>query len=184
MTLMELLRELPLFDDLADFADLAEAIREWVVPGPTTSDYEALRDKMRWTDVGDTGQSTREYLLAKFSESLVAKDEEGHVTTGFWRDFHTNATSVDPKDWDIDHRVPFSKIVELFPSIYDLPREEQLAIYNDMENLQVSHDQHNAAKGAQSPADHAATFDDEAARRKFLGQCLAYIEKLKVRFPF
>ncbi len=183
MALAELLRELPLFDDLADFADLAEVIGEWFVPGPTTSDYEALRGEMYWTDVGDTGQSTREHLLEKFSLEPVTRNEAGQVISGFWCDPHTNFTSANPEDWDIDHRVPFSKVVELFPNIYDLPREEQLTIYNDVENLQVSHDLHNAAKGAQSPADHAATFGDEAARREFLDQCRNYIEKLKAHLP-
>ena len=56
--------------------------------------------------------------------------------------------SFDAEDFDIDHRMPFSKIMESYPEIYKLLGDEQLAIYNDPNNLQVIYDDHNMKKGA------------------------------------
>ncbi len=201
MSAWDWLREALGVDDLVDAGELVQIFNEWrdaattdaattdaattdaaTTGAATTIDYQTLRDAMEWTEFGDTGQSTREYLLEKSSLEGVTKDKDGQIIRGFWQDQHTGFKSANPQDFDIDHRVPFSNIVETFPEIYDLPKEAQLEIYNDPDNLQVSHDQHNAAKGAEMPADHAATIGDATTRDDFLTLSKNYIEKLTGRF--
>lgn len=201
MGLWDFLRELPVIDDLVDLweaggallddSDTGEVKDEDPSPksrqldgGLSSSalDYTAFREEMYWTEVGDTGQNTREWLLEQYSQVPVEKDSSGKILSGRWLDPHTGFTSSYPADFDIDHRMPFAEIVESYPEIYDLPREEQLAIYNDLDNLQVIHDDHNIEKGAQSGEVHASYINDEEFRDRFLENYRNYKEALERKF--
>ena len=201
MGLLDFLHELPVVDDLVDLweagtillsdSDAVELTGEAAPPesgepdGELSSsvlDYSAFRDEMYWTEVGDTGQNTREWLLERSSLSPVEKDSSGEILSGKWIDSHTGFTSSDPADFDIDHRMPFHEVVESYPEIHDLSREEQLAIYNDLHNLQVIHDDHNMEKGAQSGEVHADYIKDEEFRERFLEDYRNYKEALERRF--
>lgn len=181
MAIWDWLRELPIVDDVADTLDiLAEFLPEGSVSTVPASDYGELRDTMYWT-IGNDGVDTRQRLLVDSSLEPVLHDEDGRVARGLWRDPHTGFESRDPSDFDVDHRVPFREIVNQLPQLYELPREEQLEIYNDAENLQVVHDQHNFEKGDATPEQHARTFADPEARREFLRKCADYLGRLNDR---
>lgn len=201
MGLWDFLRELPVIDDLVDFweagsillddSDAGKLAGETPPPesgqleGELSSsvlDYTAFREEMYWTEVGDTGQNTREWLLEQSSQVPVEKNFSGKILSGQWVDPHTGFTSSDPADFDIDHRMPFSEIVESYPEIYDLPHEEQLAIYNDPDNLHVLHDDHNIEKGAQSGEVHAGYINDEEFKNRFLEDYRNYKEALERKF--
>ena len=195
MGFWDIFREIPFVDDVIDFWETANAAGELMdevssggseeLVGELSSsvpDYSAFRDEMYWVEVGDTGQNTREWLLEQSSLVPVERDSSGSILSGKWIDPHTGFTSSDPSDFDIDHRMPFSEIVESYPEIHDLPQEEQLAIYNDLDNLQVIHDDHNIKKGAQSGEEHAGYIDDEEFRGRFLEDYRNYKEALKRRF--
>ena len=202
MSFWDFFRELPIVDDIIDAIEAVYVYSEGVCPDEIAGDvvafesgdidngissivpfdYDAFRDKMYWTEVGDTGQSTREWLLEQSSLVPVEKDFSGQILSGQWRDPHTGFISSDPEDFDIDHRMAFSKIMESYPEIYELPHYEQLAIYNDLDNLQVIHDDHNMEKGAQSGEAHAMEIADEKFRKQFLADYLSYKESLRKRF--
>ena len=172
------IRELPIVDDLADLIDI---ISEFVPGEPSGSDYGELRDSMWWI-VGADGLDTRDQMLVEHSLEPVTKDDEGKIVSGFWRDAHTGFESRNPSDFDIDHRVPFREIVADFPIIQELSQDEQLAIYNDPENLQVVHDMHNREKEAESASVHARSFVDAEAGADFVRQCADYLANLRRRF--
>ena len=202
MSFWDFLRELPLVDDLIDLgeavtillsgSDSSELASEAVlqdsaevaseISSGVTLDYNAFRDEMYWTDVVATGQNTREWLLEKSSLIPVEKDSFGKVLSGQWIDPHTDFTSSDPADFDIDHRMPFREVMESYPEIYDLPREEQLTIYSDLDNLQVIHDDHNIDKGAQSGEVHASKITNKEFREQFLADYQAYKKSLEQKF--
>ena len=201
MGMWDFLRELPIIDDIVDvgeviavcvgISDSGEVANEVleqdqentvVETSATLPDYGEFRDGMYWTEVGDTDQNTREWLLEQFSSVPVEKDSSGDVVSGLWTDPHTGFTSSNPDDFDIDHRMPFHEVMSSHPEIYNLPVEEQLAIYNDPDNLQVIHDDHNMDKGAQPGDVHAAEIADEEFRRQFLADYHAYKESLEKRF--
>ena len=182
MAIWEWLRELPIIDDVADafdiFAEFLPEADSGAVPG---GDYAELRESMYWT-IGEDGIDTRQQLLIDFSLEPVSYDGNGQVASGLWRDPHMGFESSDPSDFDIDHRVPFREIADQFPQLYESPREEQLAIYNDAENLQVIHDEHNLEKGDDTPEQHAQEFANADAREKFLRKCTDYVGRLNERF--
>lgn len=201
MGFCDVFRELPVIDDLVDFweartllssgSDIVELGGEAAPTesggsdgelSPSVLDYDAFRGEMYWTEVGDTGQNTREWLLEQSSLSPVEKDSSGKILSGKWIDPHTGFTSSDPADFDIDHRMPFSEVVKSYPEIHDLSPEGQLAIYNDLDNLQVIHDDHNMEKGAQSGEEHAGYIRDEEFRGRFLEDYRNYKEALERRF--
>jgi len=132
--------------------------------------YEALRDSMEWIEVpGAEGMDTRELMLT-----------ENQNPDGTWTDPHTGFTSADPSNFDIDHRVPFSQIIQEFEQTHTMSREELLEIYNDPDNLQVLHDVHNqSGKGSETLQQHAAEIQDPAFRREFLQKGKAYLAKLE-----
>lgn len=142
--------------------------------------YKDLREKMDWTIVENTDLDTRNYLLEQTSEKTVKWDDlKKEVSSGYWTDLH-GFSSSDPADFDIDHRVPFSGIVkEYYPEFRNLPEEEQLAIFNDQDNLQVLRDDHNREKGTESLEEYAPKICSEKERNKFLTAGLEYQEKLK-----
>lgn len=182
MAFWDWFRELPIIDDVADALDIVTELFPDAEAGSVPDgDYAELREGMYWT-VGEDGLDTREQLLTDASLEPVGHDENGSVATGLWRDPHTGFESTDPSDFDVDHRVPFREIADRFPQLLELPKEEQLAIYNDPENLQVVHDAHNLKKGADTPTEHALEFADGNAKREFLGKCVAYLEQLRARF--
>ena len=182
MAIWDWLRELPIIDDVADVMDIFAEFLPDVDPGTIPGgDYAELREGMFWT-VGEEGFDTRQRMLTDLSLEPVAYDEDGKVANGLWRDPHTGFESSDPSDFDIDHRVPFQEIADQFPQVYELPRDEQLAIHNDPENLQVIHDVHNLGKGADTPAEHAREFADADAQREFLRKCADYVGRLQERF--
>ncbi len=182
MAIWEWLRELPIIDDVADAFDIfAEFLPEADSGAVPVGDYAELRESMYWT-IGEDGIDTRQQLLIDFSLEPVSYDENRQVASGLWRDPHTGFESSDPSDFDIDHRVPFREIADQFPQLYELPKEEQLAIYNDAENLQVIHDEHNLKKGDDTPERHAQEFANADARGKFLRKCADYVGRLNERF--
>ena len=121
-------------------------------------------------------------MLTDLSLEPVTYDEQGGVSSGLWRDPHTGFESSDPSDFDVDHRVPFRVVADQFPQLYELPRDEQLAVYNDPENLQVIHDVHNLQKGYDVPAEHALAFADADAQGEFLRKCADHMGRLRARF--
>ncbi len=138
-----------------------------------------LREKMDWTIVENTDLDTRNYLLEQTSEKTVKWDDlKKEVSSGYWTYLH-GFSSSDPDDFHIDHRVPFSWIVEEYPEFRNLPEEEQLAIFNDQDNLQVLRDDHNREKGTESLEEYAPKICSETERNKFLTAGLEYQEKLK-----
>ena len=182
MAIWEWLRELPIIDDAADAFDiLAEFLPEAGYGDVPVGDYAELRESMHWT-IGEDGVDTRQRLLIDSSLDPVSYDEDGQVANGLWRDPLTGFESSNPSDFDIDHRVPFREIADQFPQLYELPREEQLAIYNDSENLQVIHDEHNLEKGDDTSEQHAQEFGDADAGREFLSKCADYLGRLTERF--
>ena len=181
MAIADWLREIPLVDDFVEFAELVAELLPDAADGVAGGDYGELRDSMYWT-TGEEGMTTRERLLAEHSLEPVTCDADGRIVSGFWTDPHTGFQSRDPSDFDIDHRVPFAEIVDQFPQVHDLSKSEQLAIYNDPDNLQVLHDEHNRAKGMASPREHAWEFANDAARGEFLRQCADYVLGLRKRF--
>lgn len=182
MAIADWLREMPFVDDVVELAEIvAELIPITSTEGIDAGDYSGLRDGMYWT-VGEDGMTTRERLLTERSLEPVNRDESGRIVSGLWRDAHTGFESRDPSDFDIDHRVPFREIVDQFPDMYGLSKEEQLAIYNDPDNLQVTHDEHNRAKGDASPTEHAWEFADATDRGEFLRKCGDYLVGLRKRF--
>ena len=182
MAIADWLREMPFVDDMVELAEIvAELIPIAATEGIDAGDYSELRDGMYWT-VGEDGMTTRERLLTERSLEPVARDESGRIISGLWKDAHTGFESNDPSDFDIDHRVPFAEIVDQFPQMYEMSKEEQLAVYNDPDNLQVIHDDHNRAKGDASPAEHAWEFSDAEARGEFLKVCGDYLFGLRKRF--
>lgn len=182
MAIWEWLRELPIIDDVADVYDVfAEFLPEAVSGELPAGDYGELRESMFWT-IGEDGIDTRQQLLTDTSLEPVSYGENGRIASGLWRDPHTGFESRDPSDFDIDHRVPFREIADQFPQLYELPREEQLAIFNDAENLQVVHDEYNLEKGDDAPKLHAQEFEDADVRREFLRKCADYVGRLTERF--
>ena len=182
MAIADWLREMPFVDDVVELAEIvAELIPIAATEGVDAGDYSELRDGMYWT-VGEDGMTTRERLLAERSIEPVVRDESGRTISGLWRDAHTGFESRDPSDFDIDHRVPFKEIVDQFPQVYGLTKEEQLAIYSDPDNLQVTHDEHNREKGDATPAEHAREFVDAMGRGDFLRVCGDYLLGLRKRF--
>lgn len=202
MSFWDFLREIPFVDDIVDAGeaiaiyfsgsssseisgeailrvsgDLDAAVSPEVLP-----DYGSFRDSMYWTEVGDTGQTTREWLLEQSSSVPVEKDSSGRIISGQWSDPHTGFMSFNPEDFDIDHRMPFHEVMSSYPEIYSLPHEEQLTIYNDLNNLQVIHDDHNIDKGAQSGDVHAEEIVDDKFRKQFLTDYHSYKESLGKRF--
>lgn len=202
MSVWDFLRELPVIDDLVDAgevlgiclgaSDSGEVPSEVLEQSPENKtadmssvilpDYGEFRDGMYWTEVGDTGQDTREWLLEQSSSVPVEKDSSGQVVSGLWTDPHTGFTSSDPDDFDIDHRMPFHEVMSCYPEIYNLPSDEQLAIYNDLNNLQVIHDDHNMDKGARPGHVHAKEISDEEFQKQFLADYHAYRGSLESRF--
>ena len=181
MTVWEWLRELPIIDDMVEVSDIfAEFLPDAGSTVPTGG-YAELREDMYWT-AGVDGVDTRQQLLIDFSLEPVSYGENGQVASGLWRDPLTGFESSDPSDFDIDHRVPFLVIADQFPQLYELPREEQLAVYNDTENLQVIHDERNLEKGDDTPEQYALEFADTEARREFLRKCADYVGRLNERF--
>ncbi len=182
MAIWEWLRNLPIIDDVADAFDMfAEFLPEAESAAVSINDYAELRDSMYWT-IGEDGVDTRQQLLIDSSLEPVSYGENGRVASGLWRDSHTGFESNDPTDFDIDHRVPFREIAHQFPQLYELPRDGQLAIYNDIENLQVVHDAHNLEKGDDLPLQHALDLADVDAKREFLRKCADYVARLQERF--
>lgn len=181
MAFLDWIRELPFVDDVVDVAELlGETLSDGIPIGEVSGAYEELREDMYWTE-GEDGIGTRDLVLAESSLEPVVQDDTGRVKSGLWIDPHTGFESTDPADFHIDHRVPFKTVVGEFSGIYDLPREEQLAIYNDPNNLQVISAAHNLEKGAESPSEHASTFTDPEAGAHFLKQCNDYIDGLRTR---
>ena len=182
MAIWDWLRELPIIDDVADALDIsAEFVPDAEIGTGGVGDYADLREGMYWT-VGEDGLDTRERLLTEVSREPVAYDEQGDALSGLWRDPHTGFESNDPSDFDVDHRVPFRVVADEFPQLYELPRDEQLAVYNDPENLQVIHDVHNLEKGDDAPAERALAFADADAQEEFLRKCADYMGRLRERF--
>ena len=182
MGIWEWLRDLPIVDDVADAFDIfAEFIPEAGSGAVLVGDYAELRQSMYWT-IGQGGFDTRQQLLIDFSLEPVSYGENGQVAKGLWRDPHTGFESSNPSDFDVDHRVPFKETADQFPELYELPKDEQLAIYNDVENLQVVHDVHNLAKGDDAPAQHALELASLGSRREFLRKCADYVGGLQERF--
>ncbi len=136
---------------------------------------------MYWT-IGEDGVDTRHQWLIDSSLEPVSYGENGQVESGLWRDSHTGFESSNPADFDIDHRMPFREIADQFPRLYELPKEEQLAIYNDVENLQIIHDVHNLEKGDDRPAQHALKLAGVDMKREFLKKCANYVGQLQQRF--
>lgn len=181
MAIWEWLRELPIIDDVADAVEIfAEFLPETASGAAPVGDYAGLRESMYWT-MGEDGFDTRQRLLIGSSLEPVSFEHNGQVASGLWRDPLTGFESNDPSDFDIDHRVPFRAIADQFPELYDLPRDEQLAIYNDGENLQVVHDEHNLEKGDDTPEQHAQGFEDADVRQEFLRKCADYVGRLAER---
>jgi len=172
----EFMFEIPVIGDILEFVDdfgepAAAVVGAEATNAAAEGGYEALRESMAWTEVPGTGMDTRDHLL-----------EISQSPEGTWTDPHTGFTSTDPSDFHIDHRVPFSEIAARYPEIYNLPRDEQLAIYNDPDNLQVTHAEHNLEKGSQTAAEHAGSFQDGEARDAFVEKVRAYIRKMDARF--
>lgn len=179
MGLWDFIRELPVIDDLVDLCEAGGALLDY---SESPAEYIALRGEMYWTEVGDTGQSTREWLLEQYSQVSVKKDDSGRILSGKWIDPHTGFTSSKPEDFDIDHRMPFRNIMRSYPEIYDLPQEEQLAIYNDLDNLQLIHDDNNLKKGVQPGDVYADSINNEGVRSRFLEDYRKYKERLDRKF--
>ena len=182
MAIWEWVRELPIIDDVADAVEIfGELLPESGAGDVPVGAYDQLRESMYWT-TGEDGFDTRQHLLINSSLEPVSFGQNGQVASGLWRDPLSGFESKDPSDFDIDHRVPFGVIADQFPQLYDLPTEEQLAIYNDGENLQVVHDQYNLEKGDDTPEQHAERFEDADVRQEFLRKCADYVGRLGERF--
>lgn len=144
--------------------------------------YAELREAMFWTEVGNTGLDTRQYMLAEQSLVPVVWNEAGsEVVSGKWEDIN-GYVSTDPEDFDIDHRVSFSQIVKEHPDFYALSKDEKLAVYNDLSNLQILHDDENISKSNATPIDYAKSIADSEARDAFLEQARNYLETVRGRF--
>jgi hypothetical protein len=170
----EWLVELPIIGDFIDASEIAEVL--------IFSSYADLREAMFWTEVGDTGLNTREYMLAEQSLAPVVWNEAGtEVVSGKWEDIN-GFISTDPEDFDIDHRVSFSEVVKQNPAFYDLPLVEQLEIYNDRENLQILHDVENRTKSNMVASDYAQRIMNPEDRAQFILDARNYWDGLRGKF--
>jgi hypothetical protein len=168
MSFLDWLEDIPIVGELLIWGELV-----------SPENYSDLRAEMFWTEVGDTWQDTRSYLLGIHSTVPVELDAEGKIIGGLWTDPH-GFTSTNPNDFDIDHRVPFSQIVRENPEIFEHSRAEQLAVYNDRDNLQIVESHHNRyEKGSKTFLEHAKEFKSVQKGDEFLQASLEYIEKLK-----
>ena len=177
MSFREYLAALPIVGDFFDAAELVEGCVELATA--STDGYAALRDSMMWTEVAD-GVDTRAAMLTAASEAPVEYGTEGEIVAGQWTDPFTGFTSSNPADFDIDHRVPFKAIADSVPGFGDLPHDEQLAYFNDRDNLQVLHDEHNASKGDALPSEYAERIGDTRLRGDFTAACERYMDKVGV----
>ncbi len=179
MGIRELLSDVPIVGELLDVAEIADGVAE-MAAGAAAEGYAALREKMEWVEVAD-GMDTRTAMLAEASEVPPVLGDDGEISAGLWTDPYTGFSSSDPGDFEIDHRVPFKAVSEAVPRFADLSLDEQLAHYNDPDNLQVLHDGHNASKGDALPGDYAETIGDPSMRTRFLSDCSRYMSKLGIQ---
>lgn len=174
MSWSDWLADIPIIGDLIDVSSIAE--------GLIISNYGDLRDAMEWSEVGNTGLDTRQYMLAEQSLVPVVWNEAGtEVVSGKWEDIN-GFTSTDPEDFDIDHRLAFSQIVNQHPSFYDLSFDEQLEIYNDRENLQILRDVENREKSNMPASEYASRILDSEERAQFVENAKAYWDSIRGRF--
>lgn len=178
MSIREFLYALPVIGDLFDSTEIVDGIVE-LAASSASEGYAALREKMEWVETAG-GLDTRASMLAAASDVPAVLNERGEVVGGQWTDPFTGFTSSDPSDFDIDHRVPFKAVVETVPNFAALPLDEQIAHFNDRDNLQVLHDGHNASKGDALPQQYVARITDSSLREKFLSDCNRYMSKLGV----
>ena len=178
MSMMDWLEEIPFIGDFIILLS-PEDSAELTASSTAIGDYGALRETMCWTEVGDTGLDTRDYLLETSSEVRIMRDVTGNIISGQWTDPH-GFTSTDPSNFDIDHHVPFSQVVKENPDFYNLSHEEQLKIYNDQDNLQIVESYHNRVeKGAETTQEHAKEFHSLEKREAFLNEGTEYLAKVK-----
>jgi len=174
---MDWMSDLPI---IGDFLDIGKVIGIGAAMVVDTADYEVIRGAMHWTAAEGAASDTRSAMLAAASQTQVSFDDAGNVLSGQWTDPVTGYTSTNPADFDIDHRVPFSHVADTMPGFADMSVEEQLAAFNDKDNLQVLHDAHNASKGDALPAEYATRIDDSVARNRFLDRAQAYADKVGI----
>jgi len=172
LSLSDWLSDIPIIGDVWEVS--AEAFAALLADS-----YSELRENMSWVEVDSTGLDTRNHLLAETSlDPVQLNKSETEIISGKWEDI-TGFVSTDPQDFDIDHRVPFRKVVEMHTDFDKLEREEQLAIYNDRDNLQVLRDRENLIKSDMSHFDYAHRIKDPEVREKFLASAESYIEKIQ-----
>lgn len=170
------LSEVPFVGGAIDTIELVSSALG-VVASASSENYSEIRDSMIWSEVGNTGLDTRNFLLAEQSLVPVTWDATGReVVAGKWEDINGFA-STDPEDFDIDHRVSFHQVVMDHPNFAELSQDEQLAIYNDRENLQILHDAENMKKSNASPMEYAQRIRDPEARAQFLADAKDYISE-------
>ena len=147
MGIADWLREMPFVDDVVELAEIvAELIPIAATEGIDAGDYSELRDGMYWT-VGEDGMTTRERLLTERSLEPVARDESGQIISGFGGMPTLGSNPGDPIGFRHRSSGAIQRNRGPVSQVYGLTKEEQLAIYSDPDNLQVTHDEHNRAKG-------------------------------------
>ena len=181
MSLFDWLSDAPVVGDLIDLCALAGVeLDAQAATAVTTLDYETVREAMHWTTEPGATMDTRDSLLQAASQVDVGLDEHGKVVSGLWTDPVTGYTSTVASDFDIDHRIPFSHVAETMPGFSDMTVEEQRAVFNDPDNLQVLHDHHNAQKGDALPDQYVSTINDSDAQERFLKDVLQYAAKVGI----
>lgn len=181
MSLFDWLSDAPVVGDLIDLCALAGVeLDAQAATAATTLDYETVREAMHWTTEPGATMDTRDSLLQAASQVDVGLDEHGKVVSGLWTDPVTGYTSTVVSDFDIDHRIPFSHVAETMPGFSDMTVEEQRAVFNDPDNLQVLHDHHNAQKGDALPDQYVSTINDSDVQERFLKDVLQYAAKVGI----
>lgn len=108
-----------------------------------------------WLTIDSKCLNTREQVLIRDSAKPAKLSANGcSVLSGVWNDPYTGETFTEPKQVDIDHRVPLE---EAYASGgYDWPREKRAAYANDVSDpltLVTVSAAANRAKGSKGPED-------------------------------
>ncbi len=119
-------------------------------------------DWPHWLSPGGGCLNTREEVLIRDSaEPAVLSADRCSVLSGVWHDPYTGETFTDPRQLDIDHRVPLE---EAYGSGgYDWPREKRAAYANDLTDpltLLAASAAANRAKGSKGPEDWLPPWPD------------------------
>lgn len=107
-----------------------------------------------WIDADGDCQDSRTELLILKSETPVRLSADGcHVIAGRWRDGYSDSVLTNPKDIDIDHRVPLAEAHRSGADRWTAAQRRNLAnAYQDPDSLVITSASTNRSKADGDPA--------------------------------